>query len=225
MQSAETKESNGTKFKHWIQDNLPAIIIIIIAFVILFFLIYSYSKRAGNEDVIVDDTTQNEVIDEIESGDNNGENSNVNESGNENNSGTKVVVIKPDQKQDINNSSNQNENQIDRGKGPSNSTQSNVTKTDGTITITATYGDGMTHLARKATNQYILDNGINNLTPAHKIYIEDYVQKNTPATTIVPGTAISFSNSLIAEAVNSAQNLSPAQLQNLNNYASYVSNL
>lgn len=238
-------ETKGEKFKHWIQDNLQAIIIIFIAFIILFFLIYSYSKKANNDNVIIDDTAQGEVIDEIDDVNGQIDAGSTDTTGNDSQSGNvKVVVIKPGQNdEDLKNNQDGEENQggengqdsqndtvsqIGQEKGPSSTTSINHSPQEsksGVITVTAVYGDGLTHLARKATSQYISENGITDLTSAHKIYIEDYLQKSVQAGTITPGTSVDFSNNLIAEAVNSAQALSSAELQNLNNYAGYVSYL
>jgi len=94
---------------------------------------------------------------------------------------------------------------------------------EGVIVVVAISGDSATTLARKATAEYIRKNNVSGLTPAHKIYMEDYMRKATTTPTIHPGTEIEFSYNLINAAADSAQNLTDAQLQNLNTYAQNVS--
>jgi outer membrane biosynthesis protein TonB len=103
----------------------------------------------------------------------------------------------------------------------SHSTQ--TTQKDGVIVVVAVHGDSTTTLARKAAADYISTNNIGGLTPAHKIYIEDYIRKATSAQNIYPGTEIAFSNDLINSAIESSRTLTDAQLQNLDRYAQNVS--
>ncbi len=94
---------------------------------------------------------------------------------------------------------------------------------DGVIVVVAIKGDSTTTLARKAAADYINTNNVGGLTPAHKIYIEDYMRKATSAQSIHPGTEIAFSNDLINNAIESSLTLTDAQLQNLDRYAQNVS--
>jgi hypothetical protein len=94
---------------------------------------------------------------------------------------------------------------------------------DGVIVVVAIKGDSTTTLARKAAADYINTNNVGGLTPAHKIYIEDYMRKATSAQSIHPGTEIAFSNDLINNAIESSLTLTNAQLQNLDRYAQNVS--
>jgi FtsZ-interacting cell division protein ZipA len=103
--------------------------------------------------------------------------------------------------------------------------ESTVVVKEGSIVITATYGDSMTTMARKATAEYISKNNISGLTPAHKIYIEDYLRKSVTPQHIIPGTTLEFSNTLINSAIENSKTLTDAQLQNLNTYAQYVPGL
>jgi F0F1-type ATP synthase membrane subunit b/b' len=80
----------------------------------------------------------------------------------------------------------------------------------------AEYGEGITHLARKALNKYLAEKGEHiSLTKAHKIYIEDYMQNKTGDRWLKLGEKISFSEKLIEEAIEHALKLSEAQLQNI----------
>jgi len=78
-------------------------------------------------------------------------------------------------------------------------------------------------MARKATAEYMIANNISGLTPAHKIYIEDYIQKATNATSIHSGTELDFSNTLINSAIEKSRTLTNSQLNNLDKYAQNVS--
>lgn len=224
------EESKGKKFSNWMQDNLQAIIIIAIALFILFFLIYSYSKKSNTEDTLVDDKDQQEeVIYEIPADTEN--NDSTSETATTNSTNTESTDANSENNQGSKTTSPTNEypENIDRGKGPSttkveisNETQQ---KKDGEITVTAGYGDSLTHLARKATAQYISKNNVEGLTPAHKVYVEDSLQRSVSNKTVTPGTSVSFSNESISSAINSANSLNDYQLQNLNGYANYVSGL
>ncbi len=238
------EESKGKKFSNWMQDNLQAIIIIAIALFILFFLIYSYSKKSNTKETIVDDKDQQEeVIDEIPT-DSKGndsiseaattnsvktESTDANSANTEStNSESTDANSKDAQSEETTSPTNESPENINTGKGPSTTkveiSNDNQQK-DGAITVTADYGESLTHLARKATAQYISENNVENLTPAHKIYIEDTLQKNVLNKTVTPGTSVSFSNNSISSAINSANSLNDYQLQNLNSYANHVSGL
>ncbi len=223
------EESKGKKFSNWMQDNLQAIIIIAIALFILFFLIYSYSKKSNTKETIVDENgQQEEIIDEIPTDSEN--NDSTSETATTNSATTESTDANSENNQRAETTSPTNESpeNIDRGKGPttdkveiSNDNQ----QTDGEITVTAGYGESLTHLARKATAQYISENNVEGLTPAHKIYIEDTLQRSVLNKTVTPGTSVSFSNESISSAINSANSLNDYQLQNLNSYANHVSGL
>jgi len=86
--------------------------------------------------------------------------------------------------------------------------------------------DGITHLARRALKEYLQEKGQGlNLTPEHKIYIEDYLQKKTGDYGLKIGQKVTFSEELIKEAIQKAQTLTPEQLQNLSQYAKLVPEL
>ncbi|MDA3815047.1 MAG: hypothetical protein PF549_01620, partial [Patescibacteria group bacterium] len=86
-------------------------------------------------------------------------------------------------------------------------------------------GEGLTHLARKATTSYMEDNSVN-LTDEQRIYIEDYVQKELQkerGTTVVEvEESVDISSELLEEAVSSANDLTAEQLSNLSQYTAFV---
>ncbi len=88
-------------------------------------------------------------------------------------------------------------------------------------------GDGLTHLARRATTSHMEKEGLE-LSDEERIYIEDYVQKRlAPEKTglrfLEIGEEIEISAELIEEAVVEAQALTPSQLDNLTQYSALVS--
>ena len=87
----------------------------------------------------------------------------------------------------------------------------------------AEYGEGITHLARKALQEYLNEHSNINLTPEHKIYIEDYIQNHIGERWLSLGEEIEISENLIVEAINKSQQLSPKQLENLKQYSALVS--
>ena len=86
-------------------------------------------------------------------------------------------------------------------------------------TIVANYGEGITHLARYALNEYLQENNTDaNLSQEQKIYIEDYMQNRKGNDKIEIGHQETFSESLIKEAVSQANNLSDTSIENLKKY-------
>jgi hypothetical protein len=84
---------------------------------------------------------------------------------------------------------------------------------------TAVYGDGITHLARRALDEYIQETGDGaNLSKEQKIYAEDYMQNRTGSEKIEIGHQETFSEKLIKEAISNANNLSEKSLQNIAKY-------
>jgi hypothetical protein len=91
---------------------------------------------------------------------------------------------------------------------------------------TAHSGEGITHLARRALKRYLQENPQDfELTPEHKIYIEDYIQKKTGSGWLRLGQTLTFSEELIIEAINKARQLTPNQLENLKQYSQLVPSL
>lgn len=91
---------------------------------------------------------------------------------------------------------------------------------------TAQSGEGITHLARRVLKTYLEEKGSDlNLTPEHKIYIEDYIQKKTGDGWLMLGETLTFSEELIVEAIQKSQQLTSDQLENLEQYSVLVANL
>ncbi len=91
--------------------------------------------------------------------------------------------------------------------------------------VSAIKGDGLTHLARKAVQEYLAQNPDASITKEHKIYLEDYLRKNVASGKIKEGDVRVFSEKLMSDALSKAKNLTPAQLENLKRYSARVSNL
>ena len=95
---------------------------------------------------------------------------------------------------------------------------------NGKFIAQAAQGNGATHLARYALKEYLKDKDLKNeLSAEQKIFIEDYLQKHAAYPPVLqPGDELSFSETLIKEAIARAQTLSPAQIQNLSHYVPLV---
>jgi hypothetical protein len=99
-------------------------------------------------------------------------------------------------------------------------------ETEGSFIETAGRGDGQTHLARRALANYLEKNPDSALTAEHKIYIEDFLRKNSGFKKGVNvGTSIEFSKDLVKKAIENSKKLSDKQLQNLHKYAVRVPSL
>ena len=87
-------------------------------------------------------------------------------------------------------------------------------------------GEGMTHLARRALKEYLQENPQNfEITPEHKIYIEDYITKKLGGRWLELGETLEISEDLLKEGIEKAEDLSPEQLQNLTQYSQLVPSL
>ncbi len=97
-------------------------------------------------------------------------------------------------------------------------------ETESTFVETAARGEGLTHLARKATANYLEKNTDSSLTAEHKIYIEDYLRKKVGHEGGVRiGTSVEFSKDLIRDAIAQSKTLNERQLKNLEQYSARVS--
>ncbi len=104
-------------------------------------------------------------------------------------------------------------------------TQQQTHHEGGVVKIVAVRGDSMTTLARKAAKDYMSRNTVGNITPSHKIYIEDYLRKHHVSRHINVNTEVRFTESEIAEAIAQSQKLTDAELRNLARYAQHVPGL
>lgn len=100
-----------------------------------------------------------------------------------------------------------------------------ATQTADGYTEVAQAGDGRTHLARRAATRWLSENQAGyTVTNEHRIYIEDYIQKNmADKSGLNPGDTRMISIDMITEAVASAGQLSEKQLQNLGQYTHALS--
>lgn len=91
---------------------------------------------------------------------------------------------------------------------------------------TAESGDGITHLARKALKEYLSENPQDfEVTPEHKIYIEDYITKKMGGGWLKLGEILEISGDLLQEAIDEAENLTPERLENLTQFSQLVPSL
>lgn len=101
--------------------------------------------------------------------------------------------------------------------------QESSRETEGSFIETAQRGDGLTHLARRATADYLEKNADSSVTAEHKVYVEDYLRKKIAHEGGVHvGTSVEFSKDLIREAIDASKNLTPTQLENLKQYSARV---
>lgn len=99
-------------------------------------------------------------------------------------------------------------------------------ETENSFIEVAARGEGRTHLARRALANYLEKSPDSSLSPEHKIYIEDYLRKNTNGKGgIHKGSSVEFSKVLIQDAISKSKNLNQNQLKNLHKYAIRVPSL
>jgi len=138
-------------------------------------------------------------------------------------------LVKPEQ-------ININGQQAQAGETTAGSTQKTTQETNkaelvknesGKLTMKANKGAGVTHLARQALKEYInLHPELKqNLTPEHKIYIEDYLKDKTGSFPLKINQELSFDEGLIKEAIDSSQKLTQKQLEDLHKYVLLVPSL
>lgn len=82
-------------------------------------------------------------------------------------------------------------------------------------------GDGLTHLARRATTRYLADHKAEyTVTDEHRVYMEDYIRKHMEQGRVRVGAEKTISFDLVQKALESAGKLTPKQLKNLTKYTS-----
>lgn len=98
--------------------------------------------------------------------------------------------------------------------------------------ITIEYGDGLTHIARKALQSYLNSlalsdtaKGSGALLSEEKIYIEDYIRKTMSVDKLVLGKKVVVPCRLVEEAVVKVRSLTIEQKQNLEKYSQSVNQL
>lgn len=197
MEEYQEQQDTQEGTSNWLKDNLR----IIISMLIVIFIaagIYSYSKRSQNPE---ENLGEEQILTEEEPGINITEQENI---------PTKSV-----------NEQNKSVNQKEQ-------ITSTVTsqETETSFIESADKGNGQTHLARRALANYLEKNPDSSLTAEHKIYIEDFLRKNSGFTgKVFVGTSIEFSKDKIKEAIESSEKLSDNQLKNLEKYSARVPSL
>lgn len=202
MDEQKSKKQEGqSKFKEWMQDNLRIIISILIV-VAIAGGIYSYSQRTEVPEEIA---LEEEVI-EIE----NEEGEIMEEEAIE---GEEVM---PEESKEM-----PMVQEEDRTSSVATSQE-----TGEAFQESATTGDGVTHLARRALAHYLEKSPDSALTAEHKIYIEDYLKDMYRSQgPVYVGTTISFQKNDIQRAIDQSKNLTEKQLENLKKYSVRVSSL
>lgn len=96
-------------------------------------------------------------------------------------------------------------------------------RTDQGYVEIAQAGDGVTHLARRATNRWLAENQAGySVSDEHRIFIEDYIQNQLGTGWLELGGSQTISFDLIKEATAAAGQLDDQQLQNLTQYVSVL---
>lgn len=204
----EEKNEGGEGVSEWLKDNLRIIVSVAIV-VAIAGGIYSYSQRTQpttSEDVatIEDMAGKDEEAVEIAA-----EESEV--------AGTETGKDEAEQER----IAQTDKEEVEVAAAPAESRE-----TETSFVETAVRGDGVTHLARRTLANYLEKNPDSSLTPAHKIYIEDYLRKNAGFTgRVFVGTSVEFEKELIQKAIDEAKNLNEGQLKNLQKYANMVPSL
>lgn len=99
-------------------------------------------------------------------------------------------------------------------------------ETETAFVETAGKGEGATHLARRALANYLEKNQDSSLVAEQKIYIEDYLRKNSATgKQMHVGSSMEFSKDNIQKAIEKSKALNENQLKNLKKYSSRVSSL
>ncbi len=92
------------------------------------------------------------------------------------------------------------------------------------ITETAGHGDGVTHLARRAVQQYEEQNGLD-LSAEQKLYAETVLKNQNYQPSLSVGETITFDGDILTDVVTEAQNLSPSQIEAWGAYTHLVPSL
>jgi len=209
----EEESSTG----QWLKDNLRIIISILIV-VVIAAGIYSYSNRTEAPTKTKEDAAS-EIISQITGNEN--KNLEQSETATEIEGENVNTNVKQEQQK-----TEQVKQQQEVKKPEQTSSTATSQETEGSFIETAALGDSRTKLARRALADYLEKNADSTLTSEHKIYIEDYLQKNAGNKGKVNiGTSVEFSKGLISDAITKAKNLNEQQLKNLHKYAVRVPSL
>lgn len=200
------------KIKNWAYDNWQTILVVLIV-LIVGMSAYNYNQNGGNP------AEESGAVLAGEDSNSSDSNESAASTDNANTENTEASTETQDQTKAANEDSSVSTNSTTNTNTVSNTVTSTTDDNGKKYTVTAERGDGITHLARKAFGEYLKETGQgSDLTPEHKIYVEDYMQNRTGSQKISVGQQLSFSESLITDAISSAKTLSPKSLENLQKY-------
>lgn len=199
------KKSWKEKLSHFIYENWQTILVVLVI------LIIGVSAYNRNQKPVVTTTPTNNKSQEIKSNDN--IDSKAEQDAEKQDKKDEKAPVTDDKKtEDKNNTKTDNKN----------TQNESINKKDNGFEVTAVKGEGVTHLARKATAQYLQNKPDDSLNNLHKIYIEDYLRRRTVNKGIEIGHKEWFSEELIKEAIDASKQLSEQSLNNLKKYTKEV---
>jgi hypothetical protein len=132
--------------------------------------------------------------------------------------------------EESNSDSNSEENEapgetIYTGTADDSEEQNETTGSD--YTFNAQPGDGVTHLARRAVGTYLEENPdqAEQVTPAHRIYMETVLTKNNYQASLNLDETVNFSDSEVEQVVEDAIDLPEEEVENWQPYVAQVSSI
>ena len=204
------------KTKDWSYENWQTILVILIV-LIVGISAYNYNQQNNPSDenqssIIIEDNNESEDVSENEIRE---EDDEVNQE-EENEEVAEADIENEDQ---IEAAIEDNKIEDNKDEEESNPVISDSDDSGKIYTVYANSGEGITHLARRALNEYLQETEEEfGLTEEHKIYVEDYLQNKTGSESIEVNHQETFSESLIKEAISNAKQLTPKSLDNLKKY-------
>ena len=207
------------KIKNWSYENWQTILVILIV-LIVGISAYNYNQQgsSSNENqgaVAIIDNDEVENNEELEV---NGESNTSQEEDQEENN-KEVAETDIENEDQAKAAEEDNEVEENENQKENNAVISSSNDFGKVYTVYANSGEGITHLARRALGEYLQETeGSFELTSEHKIYIEDYLQNRTGTQIIEVDHQEVFSESLIKEALSSAEQLTSRSLNNLKKY-------
>jgi hypothetical protein len=217
----------GGKLKYWLQDNIRIILSVLIVIAIASG-IYSYSKRGVQPEeglVAIDEIGIEEVGEAVTILGEEEDNGEAEEESKEADS-----VVRLEEAVDTNEvepvEEQEDKTKITAIAESQDDNQEEVSQETGEAFVeTAVSGDSLTTLARKATRHYLEKNNDSELTVEHKIYIEDYLRRQVDQKAVNSGTQVSFSKTMIKDAIEKSKTLNENQLENLKKYSARTSGI
>ena len=214
---------NGGKFKNWLQDNIRIILSVLIV-VAIAAGIYSYSKRTEApmdlEEIALEEIQQQDGEDAVTI---------IGEDEDDEDAMTEEEMMEESQGAEMNEpemAQTQETEPVQINEDVDNSQISMSEDTGEAFVQTAVAGDSLTTLSRKSLQNYLEKNNDSSLTAEHKIYIEDYMRKYVQHSgTLHIGDQVTFSKTLINDAIQKSKTLNSGQLENLKKYSARVSTL